>query len=333
MLKKTLLATAVATVIFSGCSSKQYFEPTDTFSLSTLNMGDKIVHYSRDGATLASGKVLTKNQMVDLNLPQGFYFINNSANAAITADLHGNCNIVTKNGIAQSIKFPEALVAGTLVDKYLIYVLQNNHYGVYDFSQKRIIYDNKSNKAFAIDTRIANPLPVDKLVVIPTLDGKLTVLDLNTMKVVKEMYVSTEPTLNNIIFLGKIKNTLIAATPHRVLSISSQGKKELDTPLSEVLTDNNSVFVFATDGRILRLNESLSIMAEKKFKFAHFSVAALGQDKVFALDKQGYLIVANKNLSKHKVYNVSEVDSYAFVSQGKLYLDDEIIDLNQLTYE
>jgi len=35
MLKKTLLATAVATVIFSGCSSKQYFEPTDTFSLST----------------------------------------------------------------------------------------------------------------------------------------------------------------------------------------------------------------------------------------------------------------------------------------------------------
>jgi len=271
--------------------------------------------------------------MVDLNLPQGFYFINNSANAAITADLHGNCNIVTKNGIAQSIKFPEALVAGTLVDKYLIYVLQNNHYGVYDFSQKRIIYDNKSNKAFAIDTRIANPLPVDKLVVIPTLDGKLTVLDLNTMKVVKEMYVSTEPTLNNIIFLGKIKNTLIAATPHRVLSISSQGKKELDTPLSEVLTDNNSVFVFATDGRILRLNESLSIMAEKKFKFAHFSVAALGQDKVFALDKQGYLIVANKNLSKHKVYNVSEVDSYAFVSQGKLYLDDEIIDLNQLTYE
>jgi outer membrane protein assembly factor BamB len=333
MLKKTLLATAVATIIFSGCSSKQYYEPANAFSLSTLNMGDKIIHYSRDGATLESGKVLTKNQMVDLQLPQGFYFINNSANAAITADLHGNCNIVTKNGIANSIKFPEALVAGTLVDKYLIYLLQNNHYGVYDLSQKKVIYDNKSNKAFAIDTRIANPLLVDKLVVIPTLDGKLTVLDLSTMKVVKEMYVSTEPTLNNIIFLGKLNNTLIAATPYRLLSISSRGKKELDTAISEVLTDNHSIFVFAKDGRILKLNEALSIEAEKKFKFAHFSVAALTQDKVFALDKQGYLIVANKNLSKHKVYKVSEVDSYAFVSQGKLYLDDEIIDLNQLTYE
>jgi len=333
MLKKTLLATSVATVIFSGCSSKQYYEPTNTSSISTTSMGDKIVHYSRDGATLASGKILTKTQTVDLKLQNGFYFINNSANAAITADLHGNCNIVTKNGIAESIKFPEALVAGTLIGKQLVYVLQNNHYGVYDFAQKKIVYDNKSNKAFAIDTRIANPLAVDKLVVIPTLDGKLTVLDLSTMKIAKEMYVSTESTLNNIIFLGKIKNTLIAATPHRILSISSHGKKELDTPVSEVLTDSNSVFVFATDGRVLRLNESLSIVAEKKFKFAHFSVAALGADKVFALDKQGYLIVANKNLNKHKVYKLSSIESYAFVSQQKLYLDDNIIDLSQLTYE
>jgi len=333
MLKKILLATSVATLIFTGCSSKQYYEPENTSSLSSVSMGDKIVHYSRDGATLASGKILTKTQTVDLKLQDGFYFINNSNNAAITADLHGTCNIVTKNGIAESVKFPKALVAGTLIEKYLIYVLQNNHYGVYDFSQKKIVYDNKSNKAFAIDTRIANPLAIDKLVVIPTLDGKLTVLDLSTMKIAKEMYVSTESTLNNIIFLGKIKNTLIAATLNRVLSISSNGKKELDTPVSEVLVDNNSVFVFATDGRILKLNESLSIVSEKKFKFAHFSVAALGADKVFALDKQGYLIVANKNLSKHKVYKLSEIESYAFVSQEKLYLDDEIIDLSQLTYE
>jgi len=333
MLKKTLLATTVATIIFSGCSSKQYFEPQNTSSLSTDNMGDKIVHYSRDGATLASGKVLTKTQTVDLKLQDGFYFINNSRNAAITADLHGNCNIVTKEGIAESVKFSKALVAGTLVGQQLIYVLQNNHYGVYDFAQKKIIYDNKSNKAFAIDTRIANPLAIDKLVVIPTLDGKLTVLDLSTLKIAKEMYVSTQSTLNNIIFLGKIKNTLIAATPNRVLSISSNGKKELNRAVSEVIVDNDSLFVFAIDGKILKLNESLSIISEKKFKFAHFSVAAVGADKVFALEKQGYLIVANKSLSKHKVYKLSAIDSYAFVSQEKLYLDDETIDLSQLTYE
>ena len=333
MLKKILLATSIATLLFTGCSNKEYYEPKNASSLSGTSMGDELIHYSRDGATLASGKVLTKTQTVDLKLKKGFYFINNSKNAAITADAHGNCNIVTKDGIVDSAKFSNPLVAGTLIGKHLIYLLQNNHYGVYDFSQKKILFTNKSTKVFAIDTRIANPLPVDKLVVIPTLDGKLTILDLSTLKIVKEMYVSTQNTFNNVIYLNKIQNTLIAATPNKVLSISSQGKKELETSLSEVIINNDAVFVFATDGRILKLDKSLTVVSEKKFKFAHFSVAALSNDKVFALDKQGYLIVANQSLSKHKVYKLSEVDSYTFVSNNQLYLDNEIIELNKLNYE
>ncbi|CAA6809124.1 MAG: Unknown protein [uncultured Sulfurovum sp.] len=330
---RNLLSITLLTAVFFGCSGKQYYEPEATASLSSTAMGDKLIHYSRDGATLKSGKVLTKTQAVNLTLEKGFYFINNSNNAALTADLQGNCNIVTEKGTVASAKFSKALVAGTLIGKYLVYVLQNNHYGVYDFSQKKTIYSNKASKAFAIDTRIANPLKIDKLVVIPTLDGKLTILDLETLKVAKEMYVSTESSFNNIIFLDKIKNTLIAATPNKVLSISVKGKKELNTAVSEVIVNNDAVFVFAVDGRILKLDEALSVISEKKFKFAHFSVAALGINKVFALDKQGYLIVSNQNLSKHKVYKASDVDAYAFVSNGQLYLNDEIINLNQLSYE
>ncbi len=333
MVKKTLLAITLILYIFIGCSGRQYYEPKNSTTLSGINMKDRLVHYSRDGATLASGKILTKSQMVDLHLPKGFYFINNSRHAAITADLEGNCNIITQKGIVASIKFPKALVAGTLVEKYLIYVLQDNRYGIYDFSQEEIIYSNKSTKVFAIDTRIANPLPIDKLIVIPMLDGKLIILDLTTLKVVKELYVSTEPTLNNIIFLGKLNNTLIAATPNKLLSISAKGKKELNTAISEVITTDNAIFLFAVDGRILKLDETLSVIVEKKFKFAHFSTATLIENKIYALEKQGYLIVSNHNLSKYKIYKVSEVDNYTFVSNGKLYFNDEIIDLTKLNYE
>lgn len=333
MYKLPLLFFVATLILFTGCSSKQYYTPENSTSISSHNMNDTLLHYSRDGATLASGNVLTKSQKVNIAVPQGFYFINNSKNAALTADLHGNCNIITKDGVVASTKFPKALVAGTLIGKYLVYLLQNNHYGVYDFSQEKVVYDNKSNRAFAIDTRIANPLPIDKLVVIPTLDGKLTILDLSTLKVSKEMYISTESTLNNIIFLNKINNTLIAATPSRVVSISSRGKRELDTGISEVAISPSHLFVFTKDGRVLKLDESLSIVSEKKFKFAHFSVAGLNSEKIFALDKQGYLIVSNHNLSQHKVYKLSEVDSYAFISNSHLYLDNEIINLNELSYE
>ena len=332
MYHKILLASSLALILFSGCGSKQYYSPKETHNATTSSMGDSILHYSRDGATLASGDVLTKTQRVPLKLDKGFHFINNSQTAAITANQQGDCHIVTDKGTVANITFPEALVAGTLVSKYLIYVLQDNSFGIYDFEKKSTIYSNKAQKAYAIDTRIANPLVVDSLVVIPTLDGKLTILDLKTLKISKEMYVSTETSLNNIIFLGRLNNTLIASTPNKVLSISNKGKKELDTAISEVLIADKMLFIFAKDGRVLKVNEALSIESEKKFKFAHFSVATVYNKKVYALDKQGYLIVSNESFSKHKVYKVDSVEGYAFVSAGKLYYDGNIIDLDSLSY-
>jgi len=333
MYKKILLATTVASILFSGCSSKQYYTPTQTSNLSASSMGDKIIHYSRDGATLASGTILTKSNAINLKLDKGFYFINNNQEAAITADLQGNCNIVTQKGTVASAKFAQPLVAGTLIGQFLIYVLQNNSYGIYDFKQQKTVFSQEAHRAYAIDRRIANPMPVDKLVVIPTLDGKLVILDLATLKIAKEMYVSTQSSLNNIIYLGQVKNTLIAATPSKILSLSSKGKMELDKAISEVTINNGELFVFAKDGKILQLDEMLSIKSEKKFKFAHFSIAAVDDTKVYALDKQGYLIVANKSLSKHKVYKTSEIDGFAFISGSKLYHDGEIIDLSSLSYE
>jgi len=333
MYRKILLASSIAVVIFSGCSSKQYYNPEQTYNASSSAMGDKIVHYSRDGATLASGDVLTKTQRVHLNLEKGFYFINNTKNVALTANAYGKCNIVSKKGIVDTINFPQALVAGTIIGKLLVYVLQNNHFGVYDLQKKSIVYSNKAQKTFAIDTRIANPLQIDSLVVIPTLDGKLTILNLKTLKISKEMYISTETSLNNVIFLARLNNSLIASTPNKILSISNRGKKELDTGISEVIIDGKELFVFAKDGRILKLNESLSIQSEKKFKFAHFSVATVYNNAVYALDKQGYLIVSNKSFSKHRVYKVEEVEGYTFISNGKLYYNQEIVDLNRLTYK
>jgi len=333
MYRKILLASSVAIVLFSGCSSKQYYEPEQTHNTSSSSMNDNIIHYSRDGATLASGAVLTNNQRVNLKLEKGFYFINSSKNAAITADAHGKVNIVNEKGTVATATFPKAVVSATLIGKYLVYVLQNNTFGVYNFETKALEYNGKAQKAFAIDTRIANPLKVDKLVIIPTLDGKLTILDLTTFKISKEMYVSTETSLNNIIFLERLNNTLIAATPNKVLSINNKGKKELNTAISEVIIQDKELFVFAKDGRILKLDESLTIDSEKKFKFAHFSLSTVYKDKVYALDKQGFLIVSNKSFSKHKVYDVSAVESYAFVSEGKLYYDRKIVELSTLNYE
>jgi len=51
------------------------------------------------------------------------------------------------------------------------------------------------------------------------------------------------------------------------------------------------------------------------------------KDKLFILEKEGYLIVTDKNLSKYKIYEVNMKDGYVFVGGDKFYIADESISL------
>jgi len=332
MYTKTLLLSFMVLLFLVGCGSKQYYTPTNPTAISSFGSSDEIVSFSRDGATLSSGEALTATGELKLNLKDGYSFINRSVGFVIIANREGNCKVI-KNGITKEAKFSKAVVAGIMVgDDALVYLLKDNNFGVYDFSKKSILCNNKDEKVFSIDTRVANPIQVDNLVVIPLLNGKLSILDLKTLKISKEIFVSTESFLNNIIFLKRFKNSPVAATPHNVIIYSNKGKREFKREISEVILDGDSIFVFSKDGQVSKLDESLTVQDEKKFKFAHFSVATIYKDRVYALDKQGFLIVSNRDFTKHSVYELSEVEGYSFVSNGKLYYDGNRIDLDALSY-
>jgi hypothetical protein len=330
---RSLLLSSIALLFLTGCGSKQYYTPENPISSSSFSSSDEIVSFSRDGATMSSGKALTATEELNLNLKDGYRFINRRVGFTITSDREGNCRVI-RGGKVREAKFSKAMVAGTMVgDDALVYLLKDNNFGIYDFSKKSIIYNNKAEKVYSIDTRVANPIQVDNLVVIPLLNGKLSILDLKTLKITKEIFVSTKSVLNNIIFLKRFKNSLIAATPHAIISYGNRGKRELKREISEVILDNNELFLFSKDGLISKLDESLKIQDEKKFKFAHFSLSTLYKDRVYALDKQGYLIVSNRDFTKHKVYEFPDVDGYSFASNGKLYYNGSQIELNSLSYQ
>ena len=81
------------------------------------------------------------------------------------------------------------------------------------------------------------------------------------------------------------------------------------------------------------MNSNLEAIATTKFKFAHYSVATAFSGSVYALDQQGSLIVLNKDLTKHKIYDLGEVTEPAFITGTKLYKDGDIIELSKLGYE
>ena len=327
-----LLLNFVVVLFFTACSSKQYYIPQNIEgSISPLS-SEKIVNFNRVGATLESGKVLTRKGQLNLNLEKGYKFINANSNGVILSNRDGKC-IVLNNGKAQNIEFPKELIAGTIIGNNLIYILRDNNFGIYDLSNKSIVYNEKGESVLSIDTRVVNPIQVENLVVVPLLNGKLSILNLKEKKLIKDILVSTQNSLNNIIFLKRFDNTLIASTLYKVIIINNQGRREFKRDISEIVMDNDSIFVFSKDGTIFRLDKTLTVQDEKKFKFAHFSVATVYKGRVYALDKQGYLIVTNRDFTKQKVYKVPEVEDYSFVSGGYIYYDGNKIDLDSLNYE
>jgi len=228
-----IILGVMVTLLFNACSSKQYFTPKSLASSSSaLYSGGEIVYFNRDSATLDSGIVLTKTKQLNLNLKHGYGFINGSGDGVIIANRGGKCKIL-RGGKVQTINFPKELLAGRVIGNELIYILKDNSFGIYDLSKDTITFNEKGERVYSIDARVTNPLKVDKLVVIPLLNGKIAVLNLNNKKIIKEIFVSTKSILNNIIFLKQFhKDILVISTPHKLMTASNRGRREIEEEIS-----------------------------------------------------------------------------------------------------
>ena len=73
-----LITFTIAALLFSGCSSKKYFEPEQTFSASSASTsyGGSMSDISREGGTLKSGQYISKAGVSSINLGEGYRFLN-----------------------------------------------------------------------------------------------------------------------------------------------------------------------------------------------------------------------------------------------------------------
>jgi len=337
-MKNLLLITFVTlALLFSGCSSKKYFEPENTFSAShaSQSYGANLVDLSRDGGTLSNGTYLGKAGVSAISLGEGYRFLNESNTYVLAANAEGILRVIdkkTKEPIrAVSLHIP--VVAATIKNGVIAYVLNNNTFGIYLMKQNRKIVENRSERTYAIDTRAASPMFIENLVVMPMLDGKLIIVSINDPENAKIVYISSEPVFNNVIHLSRLGNTMVAATPKRLITLGSAGKLEYKANISEVTVDNGRVYVFTKEGKIVALSRNLDVLGTSKFKFAHYAAGTAFDGRVFALDQQGSLIVLNSDLSKSKVYDLGAVGEPAFITGTKLYKDGDVIELSKLGYE
>ena len=333
----SLITFASLALVFSGCSSKKYFEPEQTFSASSAesSYGGNMVELSRDGGTLQTGQYVGKAGISSQTLGEGYRFLNENNTYVLATNAQGILKVISKktNETVRSISLHIPVVSASMKNGMIAYILNNNTFGIYQMSGNKKLVESRSENTFAIDTRAANPIFIDNLAVMPMLDGKIIIVNAADSANAKVVYISSEKAFNNVIYLKRMGNTMVAATPKRLITLGTAGKQEYTTNISEVAIDNGRIYLFTKEGEIFALNTNLEVVATAKFKFAHYSVATAFSDKVYALDQQGSLIVLNRSLTKNKIYSLGEVEEPAFITGTKLYKDGDVIELSQLGYE
>jgi len=328
-MKNLFLLLALFT-LFSGCSSKKYFEPAkidrEVAYSSTLQSTLKDV--VRDGATYANGQVISRDGgLLDVVIPKGFHFVNASQGNVIVTSGSGEVKVIGASGVAFEKTFSTELAGATLKDNLLALIFSDNQIMLYDIATDKMVYKEPLSRAVALDARVANPLFLNDLVVFPTLDGRLLIMDSTKKIVLRDVAISNKALFNNVIFLGVENNILIAATSSKIISINPKSINNKNMDVKDIIYKNSKVYVFRKSGRITMLDDSLKKLNEIKLPYAIFS-AVFDNDKLYAVEKKGYLIEIENDLSSYRVYKLpQEIESSLFAQGKRIYFSDKYIDI------
>jgi len=318
-------------LVLTGCGTKrQNFEPTSLAGEVEYDgsLPSTMIDVVRGGATLENGQIITKNGLLDVKVPKGYIFLGNYKERYIASTQCGDLVVIDKNSkVLYEKKFGSIVASASLKDNLLAVVLGNNRVLLIDIKTDKTLYENRGDKVYAQDSKIAAPYFLTSLLIFPTLDGKLLIVDMKTNKLLRDVVVKSERFFSNIIYLDVLGDRLVAATKQRVVSINPKSMAFLDEEVKDVIILKDRVLVFTKDGRVILTDADLKVLKSKKFKFAAF-VGTIHGEFVYIIERGGYMIATDLNLISSNVYELpDEIESFVFTTDDKLFYKDNYFKL------
>jgi hypothetical protein len=330
---KKIFYWIIVAIFLVSCSSKKYFEPEEIKAKVEFDgkLPAKIIDVGRSGATLEDGSIITSKGVLNRLLPQGYYFIGGGDGLFVGAKECGSLIIINKDKKSVfkkefRLKMP---LSASVKGNYAAIVFSNNEIAVYDIKSKRRVFKKRLKNVYAIDSKVAMPFFLDSLILFPTLDGKIEVVETSTMEAIRSIIVGQkEEFLNNIIFLNVIEDRLIAATQNRVVSVTPRKVNSLNLDICDIIFLKKRVYILTKDGRILLCDKDLNVLKSRKYPFAHF-VGLIYGEYLYAIEKGGYIIATDRDLMVSNIFELpSKIDDYLFISKDSLYFKDSFFKLN-----
>lgn len=326
-----LLSMLTSILFFSGCGTKrQYFEPIEPAGVIKYDgsLPAKIIDVVRNGATLENGQVITKDGLQNVKLPAGYTFVHHDDGKYL--GITKCCDLVLVDSSGKKIytkKFESTVASASIKGDIIAVVLANNTLKMLDVKTAQELFSQKGDDVYAHDSKIASPYFLKGLLVFPTLDGKIIIVDMKSYKVIRDIVVRSEKFFSNIIYLDVLDDRLVAATKKRVISINPQSMAYLDEEVKDVIILKNRVLIFTKDGRIVLTNADLKVLKEKKLKFAVFAGTIYGEF-VYVVERGGYLIATDLDLISTNIYELpDEIENFLFTTKDELFYEDKYFKL------
>jgi hypothetical protein len=330
---KILFSLGLMVLVMGGCGTKrQYFQP-EVLSGKVNYDGSlpaAIMDSVREGATLENGQVITKKGLSSVVFPKGFSYLAEDKGRFVGVSPCGKLTVIDEKSselFSQDLK--GAIASASLKGNLLSLVMASNALVLIDMNDGKHLLHLKQDNVFVLDSRIAAPYFLGDLIVYPTLDGKLVIVDEKSRKVIRDVVVSNEKFFGNIIYLQVLGDRLVAATKKKVVSINPQSMAFLENEVKDVIVLENRIFVFTKDGRVILTDADLKVIKERKFPFATFAGTIYG-NYVYMIEKGGYIIATDLDLISVNVYKLpDEIETYMFTTGDTLYYGNHYFKLNR----
>lgn len=313
---------------FSACSTKKVFEPEnvvgDWEKYGSIDEG--IVDITSNVALLENRKVLAKDKIIDTVVEESYRLLASSDGWIISATINGSLMLqyTADENRVEKFELKKTIASASVNGNLLAVLFADNEMALYSIGTKELLLKEQGDASLAVDARIVSPYFMGEIVLFPTLDGKVVIINSKLKKKLRTVIVSSEAHFNNIIYFNVIENKIIAATGHKILSMSTKEQRE-KYEIRTIAYDNTNLFITTKQGEVFSLTPDLKQNAKTKFPFAHFLGMIVTQEKVYLLEKEGYIIELSKDFKEEKIYEVDLQEGYIFVADKMFYIDDEYI--------
>ncbi|WP_457744881.1 hypothetical protein [Sulfurimonas sp.] len=327
-MKKYIFLLSLFVFLFSACSTKEVFKPklvSGEWS-KYAPMDATIVDRSSNVALLDNGHVLTENGETNTTINTTQRLISKSDGWILSASIDGNLTLksLQDENLTKTFILKNTIAGASVKGDLLAVLFADDEMALYDMSSKNLLYKEQGGKSIASDMRIVNPYFMKGLVVFSTLDGKIVIVNTKLKKKLRTVIISSADFFNNVIDFKIVNSKIVAATDSKMLSLTQKEIRE-KYEIRNIAYDNNEIYITTKQGEVISLTSDLQVDQKVKFPFAHFLGLISSGDKLYALEKEGYMIIIDKKTFDYKVQKVDIDDGFVFAGNKIFYVNDKKI--------